>query len=1011
MAKRKTQPPRKTRAPRKPKMPKAKQKAVEATTYRHGDAKRKNIPAAAMEAEGQLPKIRRIRYAYSPHLDPVLRFDPTGRADKVVAIVEKACRGERLDKSEQEILRAVGQNWEQPWLEWAGKQEEHSRGHFAVDPVALHIHERISAQAILRNAMREDAQRSLFAAPEQTYAEALQFYKHDVDWANRLILGDSLQVMSSLAQRENLAGKVQMIYIDPPYGIKFGSNFQPEVGRREVKDGRDEDLTREAETVKAYRDTWHLGISSYLSYLRERFAAARVLLTSEGSIFVQISDDHIHRVRALLDEVFGDPNFVSQITVKKTGGFASSQLLTTQDYLLWYAKDRSKIKYHPLYSDKSNDAADDGHYQRSSEGSLFTLSDLTGQNNNVASCLFRPTIDGRTFALPNTRQWKTTAPGLHRLREADRVVISGNSIRYKRWLSDFTGASITDAWHDIGGSVQSRNDPKVYVVQTGASVIARCLHLTTDPGDLVLDPTCGSGTTAYVSEQWGRRWITIDTSRVALAIARQRILTTTFDHYATRGGRGHGELSCENPGTGFKYRRTSKVTLGSITTNQNLDPVFARHKPLLDESLESANRALVAVPASLRDRLRLKLAAKEKAEGKTSVTDADRRRWLLPPNNRDPKEKWTVDSAFAGWYDWEVPFDTDPDWPKPLKDAVLAYRAAWRAKMDEVNKCIADNAEQEELVDQPEVVMGVVRVSGPFTVEGVIPEELSLGEDGYFDPTPNEFESDSGGLAGDPQNVSAYLSRMVAHLRSDGLTFLNNKRKRFDQLDAIFEDGSGSFLHAEGTWEGEAGSLVAVTVGPQYGPVTALQVEEAIRAAKRYTDLVIAGFSFDAETYAIAEQQQHPKLRIHLAQIRPDLNESMDGLLKNTPNSQLFTVFGQPDIDVKHIKEGWVCTLKGVDIYDPTKNALFSSGADKVAAWFLDSDYDGRCFCATQAFFPNRDAWEKIAKALGDQGNADAFEAFKGTTSLPFDKGTYGRIAVKVIDPRGNDVMAIRKLS
>jgi adenine-specific DNA-methyltransferase len=990
---------------------------VETTHFQHGDAKRKNIPSAAMEAEGQVPRAKRVKYAYSPHLDPVLRFDPTGRADKVASVVEKACRGERLDATEQEILKAVGKNWEQPWLEWAGKQEEHARGHFAVDPVALHIHERISAQAILRNAMREDAQRSLFAAPEQTYTEALQFYKHDVDWSNRLILGDSLQVMSSLAHRENLAGKVQMVYIDPPYGIKFASNFQPEVGKRDVRDGRDDDLTREIEMVRAYRDTWRLGVSSYLSYIRDRVQLARELLTQSGSLFVQIGDEQQHRVREVIDSVFGSENFVALITIKKTAGLGKGEMASVCDYLLWYAKAQPHMLKVTLAVEKNLDADDAYPFVLGNEGQIsgkthssdplrIARLQILLAAGRTPSCVYPASVFGREFWPTAGRSWSTNPSGMSRLLSADRVRPSGATINYLRLGADNPVTPISNLWAD---TASGSGMEKVYVVQTNTKVIERCILMTTRPGDLVLDPTCGSGTTAFVAESWGRRWVTIDTSRVAVSVARQRLLTAKFDHYRTKDG-PDGASGSERPSSGFSYKSVPRVTLGAIAQNTNLDPIVSKHEPVLTDRLEAANRALVSAPASLRERLAAKLKAKAKAEGQRSITDADRRRWILPPDNRDQKERWTVDPKRAGWYEWEVPFDTDPDWPRDLQDAVSAYRAAWRAKMDEVNKCIADNAEQEELVDQPEVVKNVVRVSGPFTVEGVIPEELSLYEDGTFDPTPNELELDGLGHAADPQNLSAYLSRMVGHLKSDGLTFLGNQRKRFGSLDAIFEDSSGSFLHAEGSWVDEPQSLVAVTLGPQFGPVTALQVEEAIRAAKRHTDLVIAGFSFDAETYAIVEGQQHPKLKIHIAQIRPDLNESMDGLLKNTPNSQLFTVFGQPDIKVEHNTEGWVCTLRGVDIYNPADNTLRSSGADKVSAWFLDSDYDGRCFCATQAFFPNRDAWEKIAKALGDSANAEAFEAFSGTVSLPFERGKYGRIAVKVIDPRGNEVMAIRAL-
>jgi adenine-specific DNA-methyltransferase len=548
---------------------------------------------------------------------------------------------------------------------------------------------------------------------------------------------------------------------------------------------------------------------------------------------------------------------------------------------------------------------------------------------------------------------------------------------------------------------------RLYVVQTAARVIQRCMLLSTDPGDLVLDPTCGSGTTAFVAEQWGRRWVTIDTSRVALSIARQRLLTAKFDHYRTAAG-PQSALGAEDPVSGFHYKTVPHITLGAIAQNTHLDPIFARHEPILAAKLQAANTALAAAPASLRDTLKAKLAAKEKAEKKKSITDADRRRWILPPDNRDPKEKWTVDASFRGWYDWEVPFDTDPDWPKPLQDAVLAYRAAWRAKMNEVNACIAANAEQEELVDQPEVVPGVVRVSGPFTVEGVVPEELSLTEDGATDLTPNELDDDA---RADEQNAQAYLDMMVREIRRDGVLFLGNKKRMFSRVEALSGAGTLSGLHAEAAWEGEDDLKVAIAFGPQYGPVTALQVESLIRASRRYEHLVIAAFSFAPEASGIISESSHPKLQIHMAHIRPDINPGMKGLLKETPNSQLFTVFGLPAVSVQKDKAGeYTVTLDGVDIYDPVENTVRSTKAEKVAAWFVDSDFDGRCFCVTQAFFPNQDAWEKIQKALKADADLDAFEAFKGTVSLPFKAGKHATVAVKVIDPRGNEVMTVKKL-
>lgn len=980
---------------------------IKTEAYRHSGDKRKNIPLAKIAAEGVIPVVKKARYYYSPHLDPTLRFDPTGKADQVMIAKEKA--DQYLTESERKMLGQALTS-QHPWLEWAEKKEQHDRGWFEVDPVALHIHERISAQAIIRTAMREDAQRDLFADPQLSYQQEVQFYRHDIDWANRLVLGDSFQVMSSLARRENLAGKVQMIYIDPPYGIRFASNFQPAVGRRDVKDKPD-DLSREPETVKAYRDTWALGVHSYLGYLRDRLVVARELLTDTGSIFVQISDDNLHRLKALMDEVFGSENSLGLIMFEKTTSATTQTLPNVADYILWYGKDHNVTKYHQLYAEKvlgeegttqyvwieNNNGIErrltdediDADNMPKSDARIFACDNLTSQRpaqgTDVKSFCFR----GGAFA-PGKGTFKTDKPGLDRLAYTERLKPIGNSLMYKRFLADFPVSPIANVWRDV--KMTGFSEDKVYVVQTGLKVISRCLLMTTDPGDLVLDPTCGSGTTAVVAEQWGRRWITADTSRVAIAIARQRLLTSKFEYYRCRE-------DSKGVSSGFRYKSVPHITLGSIARNRNLDPIFAKHEVQLIEALKTCAVALTQLSDKVRVTCRQKLLDKEARQGKRFVTDADRRRWELPKKG-------------GKWEHWEIPYDTDPDWPAPLQDAVTAYRKAWRIKMDDVNTCIARNAEQEELVDQPEVVKGILRVAGPFTLEGVRPEEMSLGESGLFDGTPNDWEVQD--ARDEVQNVHAYLYRMIDLLRKDGVTFPNNKHLKFERLEALYETKTGTALHAEGNWGGtdeREPNKVGVAFGPQYGPVTAEQVEELIRASKRYDELVIAGFSFDSEASGVIQEGAHPKLKIHMAHIRPDVSPGMDGLLKDTPNSQLFTVFGQPEIIVKmHGKDDVQVELLGVDIFDPLKGEVRSTGADKVAAWFLDSDYDGRCFCITQAFFPDQDAWVKIAKALGSSADEDAFDAFKGTVSLPFKPGKHHRIAVKVIDPRGNEVMAIEKL-
>lgn len=989
--------------------------------YRHEAVKRKNNPPAKIAAEGVVPLVPKIEYFYSPRRPPSLQFDPTGKPDQLPELLAVA-RQRALNEEEAKML-AEALRSQEPWLEWAGKREARK---FEVDPVVLHIHERISAKAILKVAARQDVERSLFADPEQAYHEAVQFYRHDIDWTNRLILGDSLQVMSSLARREDLAGKVQMIYVDPPYGIKFASNFQPEIGRRDVKD-KEHDLTREPEMVKAYRDTWTLGVHSYLSYLRDRLIVARELLADTGSIFVQIGDENVHKARALLDEVFGPTNFFAQVNWRTMTPLGQAGMAKVYDYLLWYVRNVERMKFRPLYV--PTEILDDPEYTYvAAPGgcakkltynekkdlkdfkAVFKRSDLKS-SGYTKSCTFTFDFQGKPQKPLSGKSWRTNPTGMERVIKAERLFMLGTSSYFRQYHGDFGYHQLENSWHDTAAGFSER---KLFVVQTHEKVVQRCMLMTTDPGDLVLDPTCGSGTTASVAEQWGRRWITIDTSRVAIALARQRLLTNEYKFYELR-------LPTAGPSGGFVYLGAPSIELGKdVAQNTNLDPIFAKHEPILEEKLAGCNAALARVPETTRRNLAVKLMEKQKAEGRKAITDADRRRWELPPRG-------------GKWEHWQVPFDTDPDYPRDLADAVTEYRKAWRAKMDEVNACIAVNAEQEELIDQPEVSKRVLRVSGPFTVEAVQPPEMALGDVELADVGEGKFGGEPEELEGtfavrevesrtdlEAKNVEAYLEQMIRLLRMDGVRFPDNKQMRFTRLEPLRTVEPG--LHAEGRWtpEGQADSdpegkaTVCVAFGPQYGPVTAMMVEDVIRSANRmgYDDLVIAGFSFDGPAQAVIEEAQRPKLRIHAAHIRPDVNPGMNGLLKEQPGSQLFTVFGQPRTRVDGPdREGmYTVTMEGVDIYNPVDNSITSTGADKVAAWFVDGDYDGRTFCITQAFFPDRTAWGKLSKALSDVVDPERFEALSGTVSLPFPAGKHKCVAVKVIDPRGNEVMQVHKL-
>ena len=1023
------------------------------------NAKRKNIPPAGLEAQGEIRETPTFRHHYNPHLPPVLRSAADAVAtDALPELLHEATRRPLSESEVAELAKALRRH--EPWLEWSGKRE---RPWFTVDPVALHMHERVSTQAILRVLARQDVQRDLFADPQLDYARAVQFYRHDVDWANRMILGDSLQVMASLAHREDLAGKVQMIYVDPPYGIKFASNFQPQLGQRDVRD-RQQDLTREPEMVKAYRDTWTLGIHSYLSYLRDRLTLARELLADTGSIFVQISDENLHRVRCVMDEVFGQHNIVVTIVFKKKG--TTTPTATVNDYLLWYAKNRQSAKIIPLIDERAAPEEDPkfntlispmGEHHRVAvldETSVLRLHTQGAQwarvNYPVVSQQWQESrskdysFRGRVKSCGANRHWSFEVPGgLDRLAKSERLFDAGGaSLGGVVYWTDRRSTPISNVWVDTKGE----EDP-VYAVQTAWKVVQRCMLMTTDPGDLVLDPTCGSGTTAYVAEQWARRWITIDTSRVALTLAKHRLMTAKFDYYRLR------ELSADdvarNPGgtwiegvdgegkpngerLTFDCRTVPHITLRSIARNTSLDPIFAKHKPILMDTLATLNRAVAKATPELKQKLVENLVGKHRRDGAAAVTDADVRRWLLPDTPphwinpvgaRRPLKGLTARQVAnyrekipqREWHEWEVPFDADPDWPEPLQQALAAYRSAWRAKMEDVNDCIAANAEVEELVDKPEIVKDTVRVAGPFSMEGVIAVEE--GPDSPIGGAPEEldtFPEEDADLA--VANAEAHLDKIIRLLKASGVDFPGNRNLKFRRL----EPTSGvALVHAEGEWlngSDESGT-VAVSIGPEAGNVTAMQIEEVVRLANRagYDDVVFAGFGFDAAAQDAIQNSSHPKLRLHMALINPDA--AMGDLLKTQPGSQIFTVFSAPRvIGPERLKDGeYVVEVEGMDVYDPVSNTIYPTDRQRIAAWFLDTDYDGRTFCICQAFFPDKSKWSKLARALGGKGLIEpgAFDSLSGLRSLPFPRpahlavGQPWRIAVKVIDPRGNEGLRV----
>jgi len=789
----------------------------EVKDFRHEEARRKNNPPAGIAPTYEVRERRTTRYAYDPHLDPQ--------------------------------------------LVWAGKAEHTS---FEVDVVSLHIHERISSRAILEAIKKPEPQFSLFGETPLPADQQIEFYQHEVGWANRLILGDSLLVMNSLLVKEGMAGKVQMIYMDPPYGIKYASNFQPRIDRRDVKD-RDEDLTHEPEQIKAYRDTWKLGIHSYLTYLRDRLLLARELLTESGSIFVQINDENLHLVRCLLDEVFGRENFVSVITFTKApGGLeAVGRISTRTDYLIWYAKDRSKIKYRPIFEKRSMiDAIESGFNMIQLEND--TPRPLTSKERRIDQPLpsdarlcmsidmtkpgpgsrYEIEFQGATYN-SGRRWWGTTKESMERLIKSGRVITTGKKLRFIKYLQNFPFKALSNLWDGLAGP----SNP-VYAVQTNPKVIERCILMTTDPGDLVFDPTCGSGTTAYCAEKWGRRWITCDTSRVALAIARQRLMTAKFDYYELRDPE-------RGPAGGFIYETVPHITLKSIAQNEEIDEIAAKYQPQIKEALSNLNRALGQgwkeweVP-----RLRPHpLWPPEVQQAWAFLQEKRQEQRALQEASPNVQEALNILNAYLGEkYTLSDLPESVPgeDWPKEAQEAIRRFWELKQAKRREIDESIQRNAPQETLYDRPKVKRGVVRVSGPFTVEAI---PVPAVEDPTQTPIPKFEEevhtriSDRGGN---------FLTTLLNLLKQQGgILFPGGRKMELQNLRPL----NIGMLHAEGETQRDGKTLrVAISFGPQHGPVTAFQVQEAIPTARMnaYDVLIFAGFSFDPEAQALIQKAPVP---------------------------------------------------------------------------------------------------------------------------------------------------------
>ena len=808
-----------------------------------------------------------------------------------------------------------------PTLVWAGKAERTS---FEVPTASLHVHERIEPQTIIEAVRKRngaEAQLSFFAdsAENPPFRQAVDYYKHRHNWSNRLIAGDSLLVMNSLLEKEGLGGGVQMVYIDPPYGIRYGSNFQPFVRQREVTDGKDEDLTAEPEQIRAFRDTWELGIHSYLAYLRDRLLLAHELLHESGSCFVQIGDENVHRVGVVLDDIFGAENRMATISFTTTGSSSTSHLPQVADYLLWYAVDKAKVKYHQLYEPlKRSEIVEhfswhaavelpDGSCRKPTDEERFdpdrylpegariyrrTALDSQGVSTTGRSEPYE--WNSRIFRCGKNRHWSISSDGLNQLAELGRLAaLEGqDSLMWKKYEDEVPGRRINNIWPN-----QMFSSEKKYVVETSTKAIQRCILMTTDPGDLVFDPTCGSGTTAFVAEQFGRRWITCDTSRVALTLAKGRLMTAVYDYYRL----AHPQ---EGVGSGFKYQTVPYVSPNTLANEAAASAITLYDQPLIDKTRTRITGpfTIEAVPAP---------AVKPLEE----IEDAE----PLPADQSVARTGETCRQA---------------EWRDELLKTGIRGKAG---------QCIA------------------------FTRLEPHPGTRWLHADG-------ETRPDDSGAEGFRESGTAY----------------NPER-------------------------------LVLSFGPDDAPMEQRQVERAIEEAQHLIPkpkiIVFAAFQFDPEAAKDIDETNWHGVTLLKAQMSADLLTG--DLKKKRAGNESFWLIGQPDVELERITTGedegkFRLSVQGFDYYNTKTGDLESGGADRIAVWMLDPDYDGRSLFPRQVFFPMAapdDGWARLARNLKAEIDQDLIESYRGTVSLPFNLGEHKRAAVKIVDDRGIESLKIVELS
>ena len=940
-----------------------------------------------------MPRPRRTRAAAGKSVE-ALRHEQDTRTNIPTAEYQSMVREEQ-----ESPLRAAYQRRNRdldPQLVWRGKDEQ-DLDDLVVNVPPLYIQEKVHPKVLVDDLVRQsrngrepaDYQIDMFAdfngLPEG--ADRTAFYQHDGYWQNRMILGDSLQVMASLSEREGLQGKVQCIYIDPPYGIRFNSNFQWSTTSRDVRDGNRQHITREPEQVQAFRDTWRDGIHSYLTYLRDRLTVARDLLADSGSIFVQIGDENVHRLRALMDEVFGETNFFSLITLKKLSPLGTSGMANVTDYILWYAKSKPQVKFRPIFDSKAKGSESrydyvhlpNGERRKLTQREEESLEDLPKDwklycpqgmlsSGYTPTCTFDFNFQGKTIQ-KNRKSWRTNLSGMETLIKADRLALHGSLPYMVAFHDDNPLSTMNNIWTDSGSA--STSYEKIYVVQTSTRQVQKCVLMASDPGDLVLDPTCGSGTTAYVAEQWGRRWITVDTSRVALALARARIMGARYPYYLLADSRDgqlkEADISLRAPSEmptygnirqGFVYERVPHITLRDIANNTDIDVIWETAQEELEPLREELNRALG-----------------------------------------------------VSWEEWEIPRDTEESWPE---EAVVLHTRWWErriARQTDIEASIAVRADFEYLYDKPYEDRSKVRVAGPFTVESISPHRV-LGVDENGDIIDGIAEPKNGyGVGYDfGQVILENLKRsgvQQAH-KEDRINFtsLTPWPGRLVCADGRYVEGGTGDDSDDDTVAAGPEKRAAIFIGPEFGTVSRPDLVEAAReAAECQFDVLIAcAFNYDAHTTEFESLGRIPVLK---ARMNADLH--MAGELKNTGNGNLFVIFGEPDIDVLDADDGQVqVRVNGVDVFHPNTGEVRSDGPEGIACWFIDTDYNQESFFVRHAYFLGAgDPYKSLKTTLRAEIDEDAWATLHSATSRPFPRPESGRIAVKVINHLGDEVMKV----